>query len=284
VITVLDGRRDMAGVAEHRRRPSYAVASEALGGDLEGFLSAAAFERLLASGPETLPRLRAEAARPDFVARPLDLTASLEATTRETSIRTHNLIGKIPGRRPDKGAVLLLAHWDHFGSSCAPPGTHPPHLICNGAIDNASGVAALLEVTRRLVHLPQPMDRDVYILATTGEELGLLGAEAFAENLAAAFADRGGVQPRFDRHRARRHARWRGGAGAYPAGSRHRAVAREQKRKLADGDFPNRYIRRQDGWALMNHDVPAVMASSAYGDPARLEAYFAGDYHSPAMW
>jgi hypothetical protein len=58
-------------------------------------------------------------------------------------------------------------------------------------------------------------------------------------------------------------------------------VAREQKRKLSVSDEPNRYIRRQDGWALMSHDLPAVMVTSAYGDINRLEKYFDTDYHRP---
>jgi hypothetical protein len=118
VITVLDGRRDMAGVAEHRRRPSYAVASEALGGDLEGFLSAAAFERLLASGPETLPACGPRRRGP--ISWPPAGSYRQPRSHHARNLDPHaQSIGKIPGRRPDKGAVLLLAHWDHFGSSCA---------------------------------------------------------------------------------------------------------------------------------------------------------------------
>ena len=74
--------------------------------------------------------------------------------------------------------MLLLAHWDHFGRCAAAPAEDQ---ICNGAVDNASGVAVLTEVARRLVKGPQP-DRDIYFLATTAEEIGFLGAEAFAED------------------------------------------------------------------------------------------------------
>jgi Zn-dependent M28 family amino/carboxypeptidase len=74
--------------------------------------------------------------------------------------------------------VLVMAHWDHFGQCGTPP------RLCPGAVDNASGVAVITEVARSLVRgrRAAPMDRDVYFLATTGEELGLLGAMAFAEN------------------------------------------------------------------------------------------------------
>lgn len=279
VITVLDGPRTLAGVAERRRRTGYALASEALGGDMEGFLSPEGVEQVLSGGADSLASLQREADRPDFVPRVLDASASLEATTRETTIRTHNIIGKIPGRHPEQGAVLLLAHWDHFGTCASPPAEH---LICNGAVDNASGVAALIEVARRVAHLPQPLDRDTYVLFTTAEETGLLGAEAFAENpplplknVVAAFnLDSVAIAPAGT-------ALGVVGRGMTVLDTGITNVAREQKRKLSDSTAPNQYIRRQDGWALITHDMPAVMVTSAYGEIARLEHYFDTDYHRP---
>ena len=57
------------------------------------------------------------------------------------------------------------------------------------------------------------------------------------------------------------------------------AVAKAQKKKIAPGDALNTYVRRQDGWALMQHDIPAVMVSSSWSDLARVEAFMEGDYH-----
>jgi len=280
VMTVLDGNRRLDSVAARRRRSGYALASDMIGGDLEAFVTAPAMERLLGGSRETgrLAALQAEADRPDFVPRLLDLSASIEATTRETAIHTHNVIGRLPGRRPDAGAVLLVAHWDHFGVCAQPPAEH---LICNGAIDNASGVAALTEIARRLSRLPQ-LDRDVYFLATTGEELGLLGAEAFAESpplplksIVAAFnLDSVAIAPAGTPLGVV-------GKGLTPLDPGIAAVARATGRKLSDSAAPNTYIRRQDGWALMRHDLPAVMVTSAYGEVARLEKFFDTDYHRP---
>ncbi len=279
VLTVLDGPRNLASVAARRRREGYALAGDALGGDLEGFVSGSGMQRLLAEGGRSLAILETEADRPDFAPHLLDLTASLEATTRETVIHTHNLIARLPGRHPEDGAVLVLAHWDHFGTCAQAPAEH---LICNGAIDNASGVAAMIEISRRLAKGP-PLDRDVYFLATTSEELGLLGAEAFAENppvkltrLVAAFnLDSVAIAPPGT-------AIGVVGQGMTPLGPGIAAVAREQHRRLLDSAAPNAYIRRQDGWALMRHDVPAVMVTSAYGEIARLEHFFDTDYHRPS--
>lgn len=278
VMTVLDGDRSLDQVRARRGRSGYALASEELGGDLEAYITAEGLERALAGGPLDLAALKALAATPDFGAKLLDLSVTLEATTRETRINTHNIIGRLPGRRPESGAVLLLAHWDHFGECAAPP---VEDLICNGAIDNASGVAALTEIAKRLAKGPA-MDRDVYFLATTAEEIGLLGVEAFAEDpplplsqIVAAFnLDSIALAPRGTPIGIV-------GRGLTPLDAGILAVAKAQKRKVIDGDAINAYVRRQDGWALLAHDVPTVMVSSSWSDVARVERFFDGDYHRP---
>jgi len=243
----------------------------------------------LMGGMDAVTALGDEAGRPDFAPRLLDVTASLEATTRQTTIRTHNVIGRLPGRHPEAGAVLLLAHWDHFGTCGTSartgvpdaPGGGQAHAICNGAVDNASGLAALTEIARRL-HQGGPMERDVYVLATTAEEMGLLGAEAFAENpplplgqIVAAFnLDSLAIAPAGGPLGVVGQGMTRLDAGIA-------AVARDQHRKLAPPDWPNSFLKRQDGWALIRHDIPAVMVTSAYGDRPRFEHYLATDYHRP---
>ena len=278
VLTVLDGDRTLEQVRARRGRSGYALSSEELGGDLEAYITAEGIARALAGGPLDIAALEALADRPDFTPKLLDLAVTLEATTRETRINTHNVIGRLPGRKPESGAVLLLAHWDHFGECATAPAED---LICNGAIDNASGLAALTEIARRLAKGPA-MDRDVYFLATTAEEIGLLGAEAFAEDpplplnqIVAAFnLDSFALAPR-------------GaplglvGRGLTPLDAGILAVAKAQKRKVVDGEAANAYIRRQDGWALLQHDVPTVMVSSSWSDLARVERFFDTDYHRP---
>ncbi len=279
VLTVLDAGRRLEQVAARRKRSGYALASDVLGGDLEGFIGGEAFDRLMGLSGSSLAALRTEAAGAAFVPRVLDISATLEATTRETTIGTHNLIGKLEGRRPEAGAVLFMAHWDHFGPCAEPPAEH---LICNGAIDNASGVAALTEVARRLSRAGQ-MDRDVYFIATTAEEVGLLGAEAFAENpplplaqVVAAFnIDSIAIAPAGTPFAIV-------GKGMTKLDAQIAAAARANRRTLVTGDAANQYVKRQDGWALLQHDVPAVMVTTAYGDLTRLEGYFDKDYHRPS--
>ena len=279
VLTVLDGDRSLENVAARRQRSGYALADDAIGGDLEGFITREGMERLLQGGTRTIAGLEAAAARPDFVPQLLDITATLEATTRETTIRTHNLIGKIAGRRSDAGAVLFVAHWDAFGVCGVPPAED---TVCNGAIDNASGVAALTEIARRLARFPPP-DRDIYFLATTAEEIGLLGAHAFAEKpplplkqIVAAFnIDSVAIAPAGSPLVIV-------GKGMTPLDARIAAVARQQRRTLVAGDEANAYVKRQDGWALLQHDIPTVMVTSAYADLRRIERFFDGDYHRPS--
>ena len=159
--------------------------------------------------------------------------------------------------------MLFLAHWDHFGTCAEPPAED---LICNGAIDNASGLAALTEIARRLASGPQ-LDRDVYFLATTAEELGLLGAHAFAENpplplkqIVAAFnIDSPALAPPGTPLAIVGH-------GMTAARRRNRRGRQAQKRQIASKRRGRTLPpRRQDGWALLQHDIPAVMVTWPIG-------------------
>ncbi|KQM18848.1 M28 family peptidase [Novosphingobium sp. Leaf2] len=279
VLTVLDGPRTLEDVVRKRRRAGYALSEDSLGGDLEAFIGRATMETLLKGTGQTLASLEDAAAQVDFTPIVLDVNATLEATTHETTIRTHNLIGKLPGRNRQAGAVLFVAHWDHFGECGQAPAAE---VICHGAVDNASGVAALTEVARRLSRGPQ-MDRDVYFLATTAEELGLLGAHAFADNpplpperIVAAFnIDSVAIAPAGTPIAIV-------GRGLTGLDKDITRVARQNGFRMAqDGDAQD-YVKRQDGWALLQHDIPTVMVTTAYGDMGRMRAFFAGPYHKPA--
>lgn len=276
VLTVLDGERTLDAVAARRSRPGYALGGDAVGGDLEAFASPAYAAALF--GAEW-PTLRQAAGAPGFAAQRLALAGTLEATTRETRIATHNLVGKLPGKLPGRGAVLLLAHWDHFGICAEPPAED---LICNGAIDNASGVAVLTEVARRLAR-GKRLDRDVYFLATTGEELGLLGARAFAENpplpleaLVAAFnIDSPALAPLAQPLTIIGH-------GRTPLDGDIGKVAKGLKMQIVQSDTADAFLTRQDGWALLQHDVPAVLVSPSYSDPAAVARFMEAVYHRPS--
>ena len=275
VLTLLDAERTIESIRARRGRAGYALAGDALGGDLEAFASADYATRLL--GAEYAP-LRTAASAPGFIPRVLPLTGTLEATTRETRISTHNLIGRLPGRLPGRGAVLVSAHWDHFGICAEPPAED---LICNGAIDNASGLAVMTEIARGLAK-GKKLDRDVYFLATTAEEIGLLGAHAFAENpplplegIVAAFnIDSPALAPRGRPFTIIGH-------GLTPLDGEIGRVAKREKRRMEQSSAAETFLRRQDGWALLQHDIPAVMVSSSYSDAGMVERFMEDTYHRP---
>src|SRR5205085_1430606 len=114
-------------------------------------------------------------------------------------------------------------------------------------------------------------------------EFGLLGAKAFAENpplplgqIVAAFnIDSIALAPAGTPLGVV-------GLGATTLDRDIALVARREKRVLSASTAGNAYASRQDGWALLKHDIPAVMVTSAYGDVKRVERFFDGDYHRPS--
>ncbi len=136
--------------------------------------------RLFEGAPESFETV-VEAARagetlPRFALVP---TAEMaQATTREAVISA-NVVGILPGSDPSLAAesVVVTAHLDHIGI-CQPLAEN---AICNGALDNASGTAAMLEAARALSQGPRPA-RSVVFIALTAEEKGLLGSAHIAAN------------------------------------------------------------------------------------------------------
>lgn len=135
-------------------------------------------EKLFAASGTSLEAARAAAKRKDF--RPMPLKASLSIALDSTveTITSYNVAGLVRGKaRPDE-TVIYSAHWDHLGVG-APDARGD--RIYNGAIDNATGVAHLIEQARSFAAGPRP-DRSVLFLAVTAEEKGLLGSEYYAAN------------------------------------------------------------------------------------------------------
>ena len=125
-----------------------------------------------------LDALRERARHKDF--KPVALGVRLDAEVRNTlrELRSRNVVARVEGRDPKlkDEVVLYTAHWDHFGRDPSLIGDP----IYHGALDNASGVAAVLEIARSYAALPEPPARSVLFIATTAEEAGLLGARHYA--------------------------------------------------------------------------------------------------------
>lgn len=121
--------------------------------------------------------LKAEAATREFQAVSMGgLTASTSIQNTVEESTSHNFLARIPGTtRPDE-VVIYMGHWDHFGTDPSLEGDQ----IFNGAVDNASGIAALLELAEAFMTLEPGPERTVVFMGTTAEEQGLLGSEYFA--------------------------------------------------------------------------------------------------------
>jgi Zn-dependent M28 family amino/carboxypeptidase len=122
-------------------------------------------------------QLKLAARQRDFRPIPLPLRASLVSTQTVRSIHSRNVVGMLPGADPTVRDewVIYTAHWDHLGRDSRLPGDQ----IYNGALDNATGSAGLLELARAFVAEPRPR-RSLLFLAVTAEEQGLLGARHYA--------------------------------------------------------------------------------------------------------
>jgi Zn-dependent M28 family amino/carboxypeptidase len=127
---------------------------------------------------QDIAKLSAAAKTKGFKAVSLDLKANLSFDNDLVRKNSKNVIGMLKGvKRPDE-YVLYTAHWDHLGR-CTPASDGDD--ICNGAVDNATGSAALVSLAEMFRTSGAP-DRSVVFLAVTAEESGLLGSKYYAEN------------------------------------------------------------------------------------------------------
>jgi Zn-dependent M28 family amino/carboxypeptidase len=145
---------------------------------IEGWMTRDAALKVFAAAGLDYDTAKAAAARRGFLPVPLPLRASVRVTNDVRRISSGNVIGVLRGsKRPDE-YIVYTAHWDHLGKAPAGEGD----TIYNGAVDNATGTAALIELARAFGELRPAPERSVAFIGFTGEEYGLLGSEYFAEH------------------------------------------------------------------------------------------------------
>ncbi len=154
-------------------------------------LSLAGAEKLFAGAPTPLASVLAEAETPAGAVKGFALAtkANVVLKTEIEKRESSNVVGMIEGSDPTLKAqtVILSAHLDHIGlKDNAKPGED---RINNGALDNASGIATLLEVARGFKNTKVRPKRSIILLAVTGEEKGLIGSDYFANNPTVTKAD-----------------------------------------------------------------------------------------------
>jgi Zn-dependent M28 family amino/carboxypeptidase len=145
---------------------------------LEGWVTLETATTIFRQSGLSYEELKHGAVRRDFQAVPMALTAS--ATVRNTIARStsNNVLGLLRGTaRPDE-AVIYMAHWDHLGVDPTLEGDS----VYNGAVDNASGTAGILEIAQAFTALPTPPERSLLFIALAAEEQGLLGSAYYTEH------------------------------------------------------------------------------------------------------
>jgi Zn-dependent M28 family amino/carboxypeptidase len=223
---------------------------------------------------------------------PLGIQASATITQTVEKRTSPNVIGVLRGSNPSQG-VIYTAHYDHLGMRDAQPGDAPgTDRIFNGAIDNASGLGGTLEIAQALAHARTRPERSIYVLFTTAEESGLLGAEYFAARPvlpAAAWAGNLNIDSLNMAGTSRDIVLL--GAERSTLGTMADQLAKEQGRVVGPDPQPgNGYFFRSDHFPLAKIGVPALSLSDPVEftgpDPAaskRLkEEYDAKRYHQPA--
>ncbi len=113
-----------------------------------------------------------------FKAVDMNLGLSLSFRNETEYPGSNNVAALLPGGRKADEYIIYCAHWDHFGVN----NTFKGDSILNGAVDNATGTAALLEIAEAFASLPVRQDRSILFLSVTCEEQGLLGSDYYANN------------------------------------------------------------------------------------------------------
>jgi Zn-dependent M28 family amino/carboxypeptidase len=146
--------------------------------DVIGWVSEPAAKKLFAAaGYDSTLLLKAN--QKGFKPVPLNLKLSTSMTVKTTYSKSYNVIGKITGsKRPDE-YIIYTAHWDHLG--IGKPDAKGDSIY-NGAADNASGTAGLIELARAFNSMQKKPERTIIFLAATGEEQGLLGSEYYSKH------------------------------------------------------------------------------------------------------
>ncbi len=257
---------------------------------IEGWIGLEAARGLLAMAGQDFDALKARAVRRDFRPVPLGLRASMTIHNRLRTVDSRNVVARLEGSDPvlKDEYVIYTAHWDHFGIGQPIDGDS----IYNGALDNASGTAGLVELARAFARLKPPPSRSILFLAVTAEEQGLLGSQYYsvdplyplARTLAAINLDGLNLTGRTSDLTVI-------GLGASELDDYAREAAEEQGRTIRPDPEPEKgYYYRSDHFNFARVGVPALYAEggvevigkpAGYGLAAR-ERYVAEDYHKPS--
>jgi Zn-dependent M28 family amino/carboxypeptidase len=258
---------------------------------VKAWITDASAKDLVRRGGQDLDKLRASASRRGFKPVTLNIRAAATLTQKAARKTSANVIGVLKGTNPTE-AVVYSAHWDHFGTREPLPTDKPDtDRIYNGAYDNASGVAGVLEIAKAFARAPQKPQRSIYFAFVTAEESGLLGSAYFAANppipmnKIAANINIDGVN-----YLGATSDMVQLGSERSTLGAMVEALLKERNRTLGRDQHPERgYFFRSDHFPFAKAGVPALSLSepqqftgaNAGELKKKQEEYNGKDYHQP---
>ena len=231
--------------------------------------------------------LKQAALSPEFSPVPLEAQISFHFKNKIREIQSQNVLATLEGSHStqSKDYIVVTAHWDHIGTNPKLAGDQ----IFNGALDNASGVAGMLELADLFAQLKPRINKSILFLATTAEEQGLLGAKFYAEN---PFVPMSATVANINIDGLNQWGRTKDlviiGKGASELDQLVEQVAAKQGRTAKpDPESEKGFFYRSDHFQFAKQGVPALFMDSGvdyvnrapgYGEEKRKE-YTNNDYH-----
>jgi len=257
---------------------------------VEGWITYAKAAELCKMAGKDLDALKKAAIKKDFKPVALDAKANFTIKNDLRNVDSHNVIAKLDGSdaKLKDEYVIYTAHWDHLGRDTTLTGDQ----IYNGAVDNASGTAGLLEIAAAYTKLDPAPKRSILFLSVTAEEKGLLGSEYYAEN------------PLYPLRKTMADINMDGlnqwgktkdlviiGLGNSTLDDIATDIAKSQDRVIVPDAEPEKgFYYRSDHFEFAKQGVPALDADAGIdyiGKPAgygqkKRDEYTANDYHKPS--
>ncbi len=268
--------------------PQYKLGGEkeVLPVDVEGWIQKDVAELLLEKAGVSLQEAKEMASQPDFKPFSMGMRVSVSFEVDYKEAYSHNIIGYVDGLDYPDEAVVYMAHWDHLGKVQTPEGIK----IYNGAIDNATGVAAIIAIAEKFSAMKPAPGRSVVFIALTAEESGLLGSLHYAQNpLFPLETTAGGINIDGLNVYGPTHDVSVVGYNSSELQEYLFRHAKAQKRVLIPEKYPERgYFYRSDHFNLVRLGVPMIYANSGEDFIGRDEDYprivredKEARYHSP---
>jgi Zn-dependent M28 family amino/carboxypeptidase len=238
---------------------------------VEGWITRDSAETLFTKAGLNLDEMYDKARQRGFSAVPMGLNASAALVNETEVVNSRNVAAILRGSEAPDEIFIYMAHWDHLGTDPKLEGDK----IYNGALDNASGTAALLELAKAYSTLPQAPRRSVLFLSVTAEEQGLLGSLYYASNPLFPLANTvGGLNMDGMNNVGSTRDITVVGLGMSDLDDYLAAAAAAQERVVeGDREAEKGYYYRSDHFELAKEGVPMLYPAGGYDDREKGVAY-----------